>query len=99
MATPQDVAALAHAMREIAIEMKRLRYRAAQVLAHNSAKSIDWNQLASELPDAVDANGNILNQRFTPTQMSNAIGSVDAFATTLWGTHGGNLELLADPLS
>lgn len=99
MATTEEVKDIATAVKEICTELKRVKYKCDQLLANNSAKSIDWAAQEFPNPEALDGAGNIEGENFSPGKVSNAIGSISSFAVTLWGAgHGGNIELIVKPL-
>lgn len=87
MATAAQHAELADAVEQCANLLKGAKHVIDQLLAKNSALAVDWNSVnADDITGETDA---------TPSEISNAIGSLSAFAVTLWTTHGGNFEKLA----
>ena len=73
---------------DLSSKAKALQYLAAQALANNSAKGLDWNT-----PGLIDENV----EGVTQAEVSNVIGSLAAF-NTFWATHGGNFEKLTKPI-
>jgi len=106
MATDNEIKLFSGRAQSLSESMAGLKSAVDRFLADNSAEAIDWSNLASSNPDQVVTNpgkpdnGTIVDYDFTPAEMSNFIGSLDAFAndSTGWAsTHMGNVRKLAKP--
>ena len=91
-----DIQQIAAAVAEMATMHKRVNSLASQVLANNSAKSINWEDLPA---GSVDEDGNVDGTTYTPAEISNVIGSLSTYQTAHWDAgHGGNYEKLSKPI-
>lgn len=90
----QEVAATG---KKVAESIKLAYQQAAAFLATNADLAIDWPNYAD-----VDGNGNLTGTLFTPTDVSNLVGSVEQFRrlianeTVTEGDHLGNINKVAD---
>jgi hypothetical protein len=91
-ATVEQIKTIAGYCVDLANAAKSLKYLSAQLLANNSALAVDWASLPAA---AVDADGKIDGTSISPAEVSNVIGSLDAYATLWAAGHGGNFEKLA----
>jgi hypothetical protein len=96
MANQIHVTKITAALEDLAKAAKSLRAVIEQGLDYNSAISVDWAEVDTDIPGSVTG-GVITGKSYTQTDISNAIGSLDAYRT-YWNTHGGNLEKLTDPI-
>lgn len=95
----KEVAANAKAL---ATQIKRLHRDAKALLATNSHLQLDWG--AQDTPDYIteDEDGNLTDFRFSRTQISNVLGSLDQFVNLMdnkaatQGDHLGNINQVAD---
>lgn len=72
------------------------------LMQQNSSLSIPWGDpeaMAAISPDLLDELGNIRGYNFTPAQLSNLIGSIDAITNDggFLKTHLQNFLVVADP--
>jgi hypothetical protein len=93
MATSAEALAVARACSDLAKQAKGLKSLSAQVIANNSANEIDWGNV----PSGTVTDGLVTGYSFTAAEVSNVLGSLDAFLTFM-GTHGGNFEKLTNPI-
>lgn len=96
MANQIQVTKIIEALEDLAKSAKALRHIVEQGLDYNSAISIDWAEVDTDVVGSV-TDGVLTGKSYSQTDVSNAIGSLDAYRT-YWGTHGGNLEKLTNPI-
>lgn len=79
--------------------VKDAYYRVEQALKTNSHLAIDWGAVATPEYLTENAAGNLDTLEFSRQELSNAIGSLDAFRALMEATsfaHLGNLNHIAD---
>jgi hypothetical protein len=99
--TPAEVTASALAVIGLANQLKAAKAQAAVYSAYNGVTDPGWGSLTN--PIFLDTFGNVIGTGATPTEISNAIGSINEFlnyyngqavATSPWGN---NLEAISSP--
>ena len=102
--TLSQITASALTVVAIANSLKAAKVTSQEFSEYNSVTDPGWNTLASGVPAAVDANGYIVGTNVKPSEVSNAIGSINVFlnywagavvAQSAWGQ---NLEKISNPL-
>lgn len=71
---------------QLSNSIKAAMVRAKEYSDYNAVTDPTWGSLASAVPAAVDANGLVVGTSFTPGDVSNAIGSINAFLAIWQGT-------------
>lgn len=105
MLTPTQITASAIAVVNLAKELKSAYVLAKEFSDYNSVTDPGWNGLTNESnPTIVDNNGLIMGTQVAPSDVSNAIGSINQFinywsgsavATSAWGQ---NLQKISVPI-
>lgn len=85
MPTPAQVTEHAKAWIDVANQLKIAYTLARQLSDHNSVNDPNWADLANQVADAVDAEGQVVGTEIAPQDVSNAIGSVNNFLTFMSG--------------
>jgi hypothetical protein len=105
MPTPAQVTAHAKAWIDVANAIKSAFTLSRELSLHNSVNDPNWNDLANQVPEAVDEDGLVVGTEVTPADVSNAIGSVNTFVVLMDGSGQpaqsawiNNIEKVAKPI-
>ncbi len=95
MPSQSECLAIVNGCKALAKAAKSLNALSSQLLANNSAQSIDWNSL----PEGwINSDGDIEGTDVSPAEVSNVIGSLSTFQTFYSNGHNGNFEKLSPPI-
>ena len=83
-----EILAVAGAVEDVCKKLKQSKQTADQTAESNTVRTIDWS--SQRVTDALAAAGKV----YTGQQVSNALGSLNAYRNTWYAAEGGNIEFL-----